>query len=912
MVAKPVFPATEVAAIPQAIRDDLRFCHYTNTPRMPVAHHSASHWANLYARYQKCDVFQENSTGAFPYNVPYGKIVDLEGVMLNGPCAVLDPGCGWVVIDIDAKLTQDEFESKYSDRTYESYCSIYQMLIDYLENKATGAWVEESCSRTGRHYFLRADYRELGVIDLAYAMGEILICHAVYMTGHNARIIGDSSLAEPGAHSGILRQLIDSLYQHRLAGMAASVEEKAGVAGMTRAGNVALANSPTVEHFYFRNARLDVAGLAKRLAHQFPESWKHLNWPGTGKGVQIGDWSEAFMQIVGDCDKICGDPATIWALISRSPFAVNGKPADNGRLARLDKCSRIFDYEMGRARVRNATYRPNAHVLLYGDFDYHQDFGRRLVEAMAAGQVVVGSYEARMQHAHSESESKFIGKQYNDYLKTVDDQDGRFSPNTVKAMKFIIKDLVPEKMLEFSVPDGNLGDYTRFCAQAMYAPNLELALPSTLAIMSGLVGQLYKYQNNGLNLMIVLGARSGGGKSQARAAWETLIGELMDKAAFPMTERIFGTNMESKAGIHTTFQDLSSFAWVSDECEEILAKLQTTNDAHAAALRSTTLKIYDMSSDSYKLAPNASASSRTNRRDRVLRNVNVSVFWLTTIKTLQQYLTERFMSDGYGSRILFVTYTGLAAKPQPLEEILRELPQGKVRMQLLELLRVTQDLIDAYRAAPKVDDDKAPPPPQDSQADKLRHVKEREAAHLFRQQIHARMHDYVIALQTDALGLPEYYDMFQRLAMTASRMAALMAVLDNPNDPWITLYHYQWAYGYCLQLIGSTVSAFDNNVYGVALDKSQQVLCDTFREIVRRSPDAAEHGWPLGKMVEMLRNRAPFCNNKNVANKEIHAAIRYCVDQLQYFVEVPAEATGKVGKRGKMLKMTDDPYWRRE
>ncbi len=73
-----------------------------------------------------------------------------------------------------------------------------------------------------------------------------------------------------------------------------------------------------------------------------------------------GSWSQAFMQLVGDLDKITGDPEQLLrlvlasGLITLSPISASGETRDN-------KCKRLFGYELKRARERfNMKYSPMA------------------------------------------------------------------------------------------------------------------------------------------------------------------------------------------------------------------------------------------------------------------------------------------------------------------------------------------------------------------------------------------------------------------------------------------------------------------------------------------------------------------------------------------------------------------------
>jgi hypothetical protein len=492
---------------------------------------------------------------------------------------------------------------------------------------------------------------------------------------------------------------------------------------------------------------------------------------------------------------------------------------------------------------------------------------------------------------------------------------GRFTPLAIQALQSLMGNDLPSEYMKFHEPPGLLGEACRMAAKGMYEPLPYLAVPATIVAMSGIVSQAYKYHGSGLNVMFVAGAKTGVGKTQAADVWNDFIEEIIasDENLANVKNRVAPFNVGSKVGAHTLLQRRSCFAWFNDECEHLLDMLENRKDPAAISVQQIVLKMFEISKDTAKWEPDESRTGK-NMHDRVLRNVSIASFWATTIATLRQYLQPEFLSKGFGSRLLFLLYKGVSGVEQQPRNILRQLPEGDLRRTLKTLLKTAQEVESMYQAFPawyrdlKAEEKKDYEiPAQQMNYQALVHVTESPEAEEFLSAMRARIGVFKRNVQAEESSYPEYYTMLSRIGMIAPRIAGIMAVLENPNKPVMTLPQVYYAFGYCLQIMGETISAFDTNELGASLSTADMVAVDVIRKLIRKTPAFAIDGVPSWAFMRMLKMRAPFHNSKDsqLADKTLRALI----DHNLVDVVKDMGGEGQRGPKKTLIKITNATEW---
>lgn len=882
-------------------------------------------------------------------------LTDTTGEICGVACVLRDYHKIFVA-DLDKPKSEEDFNKrKIAGLTYAQYCEYHRAdVMDMVREYGQGTFIERSRSQDGYHVFFQGEMpASLGGFNGKFVLGDVFTKdQAIFLTA-DFPIGARTNLAGQRGIEKLLSDIGDTLQVFSGAALIGTAEAKTETNGRA----LGLTDAQVLERYFARN----------KEHREIYDGTRDLY----GSGGT--NWSEGTDLFQKELDKISGDPDQIYRIMFSSPRLQNAGRAANGadRAKRTDK---HFDKRLAGARAKNdqwfAANGGNPYANRQAAIAHGADmFGRMggvvqpsppaATPAPAIAPVATGPAMSRderlvaagaTERFNDEGESywttggddnrQFIGKTAEalDAWLTVNapvqsvvtpmvvapevNQAPRFTKTAIQAIQQIVGNELPTEFLKFSEPPGLLGEACKMAAKGMYEPLPYLAVPATIVAMSGIVSQSYKYHNVGLNVMFVAGAKTGVGKTQAADVWNDFIDEILqsangsDELLFKAQNRVAPFQFASKQGAHSQLQKRSCFAWFNDECETLLDMLENRKDPLAISVQNIVLKMFEISKDSTRLEPEDSRTGQ-NMKDRVLRNVSISSFWATTIATLREYLQPAFLSKGFGSRLMFLLYKGVSGVEQDPKNILRRLPEGDLRRTLKNLLRAAQETENLYQALPAHYRDlppeerkSTPIPEQQSQAQALVHVDEEPDAAEFMANMRARIGVFKRGVQDDASSLPEYYSMLSRLALIAPRIAAIMAVMENPTKPVITLPQVYYAYGYCLQIMGETLSAFDNNELGVSLNSADMVVIDVMLKMIRKEPNIATVGVGLGVFKNYLRKRAPFHGLKGRdAQTAPDIAIAHCQSAGYLVLEASNNMPGARGRPGALVKITDAHVW---
>lgn len=853
------------------------------------------------------------------------------------------------VVDLDKPKSEEDFNRrKIANLTYAQYCEYHKAdVMDMVKEYGQGTFIERSRSKEGFHVFFTGEMpTSFGGYNGKFVLGDVFTKdQAIFLTA-DFPIGAVTRLAGQRGVDKILGDIKDSLQVFTGAALIGTIEAKTEANG--RALN--LTDEQVLERYFQRN----------KEHREIYEGTRDLY------GTSGNNWSEGTDLLQKELDKITGDPDQIYRVMFGSPRLRNAGKASNG-VDRAKRTDKYFDKRLAGARAKNdqwfAQNGGNPYANRQAALAHGADmFGRMggVVQptaptAAAPPPVATMSRDDRLVAAgaterfNAEGEAywtigdddnrKFIGKTPADLdawlIVNAPEQAAppapppieiskapRFTPTVITALQQIIGDDLPPEYLKFHEPPGLLGEACRMAAKGMYEPLPFLAVPATIVAMAGIVSQTYKYHGSGLNVMFVAGAKTGVGKTQAADVWNDFIDEILqsatgqDELLHAAKNRVAPFAFASKQGAHSQLQKRSCFAWFNDECETLLDMMENRTDPLALSVQNIVLKMFEISKDSTRLEPEDSRTGQ-NMKDRVLRNVSISSFWATTIATLRLYLQPDFLAKGFGSRLMFLLYKGVSGVEQDPKNILRKLPEGDLRRTLKTLLRMAQETESLYQSFPASymalepeEKKQTPIPEQQSHANALIHVTESPEAEAFMKGMRTRVGVFKRGVQDDASDLPEYYSMLSRLALIAPRIASIMAVLENPTSPVITLPQAYYSYGYCLQIMGETLSAFDTNELGVSLSSADMVVIDVMKKLIRKDHSIASQGIGLGVFKNAVKKRAPFLGLKGRdAQTAPDIAISHCQAAGYLIVEAAQNNVGMRGRPGALVKITDNQIW---
>lgn len=319
-----------------------------------------------------------------------------------------------------------------------------------------------------------------------------------------------------------------------------------------------------------------------------------------------------------------------------------------------------------------------------------------------------------------------------------------------------------ESTLEW--PPGMVGTLARWFFSLAPRPVREVAIVSALGLVAGIYGRAYNISGSGLNLYIVLVARSAVGKEAMHSSISKLSHVMMNSGATAFSEFVDFSDYASGPALVKAISNSKSGSFVN-VAGEWGRKLRKMSDDHTegpmSSLRTVMTNLYQKSSAGTIVGGIGYSDKEKNIAST--NGVAYSMIGETTPDTFYESLTNTMMQDGFMSRFIVVEYAGLRPEfntansvpiPGDLYEILlnganavMHCPPGGFMD--VALSREAQIMLDAF----------------DKHCDQ----------------------------QINATDDESWRQMWNRAHLKALKVAGLLAVTDSPASPVVTEEHAEWA-----------------------------------------------------------------------------------------------------------------------
>jgi hypothetical protein len=206
-------------------------------------------------------------------------------------------------------------------------------------------------------------------------------------------------------------------------------------------------------------------------------------------------------------------------------------------------------------------------------------------------------------------------------------------------------------------PPGCAGKLAFFLYDCAYLPVPEIAIISTLAILAGLAGRSFNISGKGLNLYLILVAKSAIGKEHMSTGINLLLNATNN--GFLEREFVIYDEFASGPALIKAVCDNPCMLNINGEFGHKLKGMATCTDNPSSpmySLRKVITELYEKSGSSSKLG-GIKYSNKDNNVTGIIAPA-YSMLGDTTPGKFYEALTRDMMADGFMSRFTIVEYEG--------------------------------------------------------------------------------------------------------------------------------------------------------------------------------------------------------------------------------------------------------------
>lgn len=436
-------------------------------------------------------------------------------------------------------------------------------------------------------------------------------------------------------------------------------------------------------------------------------------------------------------------------------------------------------------------------------------------------------------------------------------------------------------------PPGRAGEVARYVYDSAVRPVKEVAIVAALGMLAGICGKAWTIPQSGLNLYIILVARSAIGKESMHLGISSLM-----KAAMQINPKVgnyidFNEYVSGPALVKACALT-PSFVNVNGEWGRKLQRLAGDDrDGPLQTLRTQMTNLYQKSGPS-SIAGGMSYSAKDNNVSSV-EGVSYSMIGETTPGTFYKALTDSMMEDGFLSRFLIIDYDG--ARPDENEN---------------RIVAPSDDLARyiAFLAGQAENITIAPPGHQPC-------GRTDEAGELMKQ------FNKLCDTEINATDDESRRQMWNRAALKSMRVAALLAVADNHMNPVITVEHVAWAQDVVKRDVNMMRKRLDNGDVGENDASRERKIVTVLKGYLSnpvpksaRVPDSMRENQivPRSFLQNRIQRVQAFTSHRLGVNKALDETINALMSN-GYIMEVKrdkiAEQYNFHGQAYRILKLPD-------
>lgn len=343
-------------------------------------------------------------------------------------------------------------------------------------------------------------------------------------------------------------------------------------------------------------------------------------------------------------------------------------------------------------------------------------------------------------------------------------------------------------------PPGMLGELAMAIYSAAPRPVYDIALVGAIGMMAGITGRTYNISNTGLNQYLLVLAATGMGKDTAVIGIDRLINNLRMRVPSIMGYRRTG-NIQSGPALYKMMDEQPCVFSLKGEYGMELRKMSNRDQtAIYSDMKAAFLEMYSKSGKHGILQPLVYSDKAKNTKSIVAPSF--TFICESTPETVFENVDESMVSDGLLSRFNIVYYKG----KRPCNN--KSAPDYTFSEHLLN--KVAD--ITAYCNRMMLED-------------KFIDVSMEPDAEAFLDRVDM-VCDTIINDNTSDSNLTA---LLNRVHLKTMKLAALIAVCDDPYKPKVTLQAALWSYNFVNKCTQDLVLQFQQGLVGKASSEGRQV-----------------------------------------------------------------------------------------
>lgn len=450
--------------------------------------------------------------------------------------------------------------------------------------------------------------------------------------------------------------------------------------------------------------------------------------------------------------------------------------------------------------------------------------------------------------------------------------------------------LAPDGDHRVGWPPGFAGAIAGFIYNSSPRPVREVAIVATLGLLAGICGKSFGIPGSGLNLYVILVARSAIGKEAMHSGLGALISAVRETTPAAQTFVDFA-DFASGPALSKACALNQSFVNVSGEWGRKLKRLSAEDgrDGPMQQLRTVMTNLYQKSGPSSVVG----GISYSNKEQNVasVNGVAYSMIGETTPGTFYDALTESMMEDGFLSRFTVVEYDG--PRPAANSNLIKQ-PDKVLTEALCGLCVHSLTLLSRFQTQQVMFDEQSEAMLKAFDAECDGHIN-----------------------STDDEG---WRQMWNRAHLKVLRLSALLASADNWLAPVVNAGHVAWS----LDLVRRDISIMQRRIesgdIGTGDNARERKLLDIIRAYMQdelsegyKIPKALQQAGIIPRKFMQMRcaRVSSFTTHRNGSTNAMDMALRSLVDS-GYLVECDkAKLILDHNFHGRCFKVVSMPDWYR-